>query len=86
MRNQVSGVEVRKVGAAGERRVNGRGLRLTGDWNEAGGDGGAGTGHTTITTVPPPRSGGQYILNSGKSCDQNLNFSPNYWEVAGRTF
>lgn len=59
MRNLVSGVEVRKIGAAGERRVNGRGLRLTGDWNEAGGDGGAGTGHTTITTVLHPRSGGQ---------------------------
>lgn len=59
MRSQVSGVEVRKIGAAEERRENGRGLRLTGDWNEAGGDGGAGTAQTTITTVLHPRSGGQ---------------------------
>ena len=30
MRSQVSGVEVRKIGAAEERRENGRGLWLTG--------------------------------------------------------
>ena len=59
MRSPVIGVEVRKIGAAEERRENGRRLWLTGGWNKAGSDGGTGTSQTSITTNLHPRSGGQ---------------------------